>query len=264
MKSRIVSLADYTQAEFPREIDARCPEEYAKRKAQAVTRSGKRSEAVSVLEKGDSAVLALVSELPRFNRSMVPVAVGSSLYDKELEEQLLGHTVGETFTAQVQGTPVTVTVKQATRTVFPELSDELVAGYAASQKGMDSVKTVDDFRHWVEEQYREETRREAVIVGIRACFDYVLTHSEWEFDETEINEIAEEALDIAHGPKNPENTVRQRLEQSYRKRAERDVAISLWVAAIHGVDPAQATHEELNRLDRSFLENYISGQLNLL
>ncbi len=262
MKSRIKFLADYRQAEFPREIDVRCPEEYVQKKLRVFTKRGKRSEPVSVLEKGDAAVLTLVSELPRFNRPMVTVAVGSGMYDKELEEQLLGRAVGETFTAHVQGTPVTVTVKQATRIIFPELTDELVAEYAASQEEMEGVKTVADFHRWVEEQYREEQREDALTAGARACIDYVLAHSKWELDEAEISGIVESELDEAKESMSDE--AREHMRQMYRRITERQVGLSLWVAAVHGVDPAQATLDEINRLDRSFLETYVSSQLKFI
>ncbi len=263
MKSKIKFLADYRQAEFPRDVDVRCPEKYYQKHLRVFTGSDKRTEPVCVLKKGDTAVLALISEMPRYNRPMVPVLVGNGLFDPELEAQLIGHAVGEPFAVQVQGTPVTVTVKQATRTVFPELTDEKVAEYAASQEGMENVKTVADFRRWVEAQYREETCREAVITGIRACFDYVLTNSQWELDEEEISQVTEMALDSVRGSKRFENADLQKLEQNYRKWAQRDVATALWMAAVHGVDPTQATLEQINKLDRSFLETYVSSQLNL-
>ena len=171
MKSKINILADYTKAEFPREIDLRCSEEYIQKKLRAVTRSRKRTEAVSTVEKGDVAVLALVSELPRFNRPMVQVAVGSGMYDRELEEQLVGRTAGKTFEVQIQGKPVTVTVKQAARTVFPEPTDEMVAEYAAPQEGMEEIKTVADYCRWAQGQYRDEKRQEALYGGMDACIN---------------------------------------------------------------------------------------------
>lgn len=278
MKSKIITLADFRQAEFPRELDGRCPEEYVRKKVQAVTRSVKRSEAVNVLEKGDTAVLTLVSELTRFNRSAVPVAVGSGMYDKELEEQLLGRVVGETFTAQVQRTPVTVTVKQATRTVFPELTDELVTEYAVSQKGMETIKTVADFHHWVEEQYRKEKRLEAFYKGTGACRDYVLVHSEWEFDESELAEMIERYRDFQRETMKQKRGLdydtasdeefrqtlgasRQQLERRFRQWAERDLATFLWMAAAQGKDPAQVEQEELKNTGWDFVEEYVSSQI---
>lgn len=281
MRSGIKVLADYTQAEFLREIDVRCPEEYMQKNVQAVTRSGKRSETVSVLEKGDAAVLTLVSELPRFNRPVVPVAVGSGMYDKELEEQLLGRAVGETFTAQVQGTPVTVTVKQATRVVFPELTDELVAEYAASQGRMEGVKTVADFRRWVEEQYREEMRQDAVYRGMRACRDYVMAHSQWEFDEAELSDMIGSYRDsqretmkqkwgLDYDTASDEDfqrscgMSRQEQERQFRQWSERDLATFLWFAGAQGMDPAQADQEELRRSGWDFMEKYVSSQITFI
>ncbi len=277
MKSRIRFLADYRQAEFPRQLDGRCPAEYMKKNVQAVTRSGKRTENVTALEKGDAAVLTLISELSRFHRPMVPVAVGSGMYDRELEEQLLGRTVGETFTAQVQGTPVTVTVKQATRVVFPELTDKLVAEHAASQEGMETVRTVVDFRRWVEERYREEKRQDAFYTGMGACRDYVMAHSQWEFDESELADLIagnrdfqrqtakRRGLDYDTMPDEDFLRLfgksRDQMEQMFRQWAEKDLAIFLWMAGANGIDPAQADPEELKKSGLDVVEKYVSGQI---
>lgn len=282
MKSKINVLADYTRAEFPREVDLSCPEEYLRKKLRAVTRGHKRTEKAEVIEKGDAVVLAVESELPRFNRPVVQVAVGSGMYDKELEEQLVGRTVGETFVAQVQGKPVTVTVKQASRTVFPDPTDGMVAEYAASQEGMEDVKTVADFRRWAQKQYQDEKRQEALYGGMEACMDYVLTHSDWEFDEEELAGMVEQELDYQREAMRQEEGLdfdamsdgdirrvygvesREKLEELFRQGTERHLATTLWMASACGLDPAQATQEELDKLNWDFLEEYVSGQLKFI
>ena len=282
MQSRINVLADYTGAEFPREVDLTCPEEYLRKKLRAVARGRKRTEKAEVVEKGDAVVLAVESGLPRFNRPMVQVAVGSGMYDRELEEQLVGRAVGGTFTAQVQGKPVTVTVKQAARTVFPEPTDGMVAEYAASQEGMEDVKTVADYRRWAQKQYQDEKRQEALYGGMDACINYVLTHSDWEFDEEELSGMVEQELDYQREAMKQEEDLdfdamsdgdirrmygvesREKLEEMFRQGAEQHLATTLWMASVSGLDPAQATQEELNQLNWDFLEEYVSGQLKFI
>lgn len=282
MKSKINVLADYTRAEFPREVDLACPEEYLRKKLRAVTRGHKRTEKAEAAEKGDAVVLAVESELPRFNRPMVQVAVGSGMYDRELEEQLVGRTVGGTFVAQVQGQPVTVTVKQVARTVFPEPTDEMAAEYAAAQEGMEAVKTVADYRRWAQEQYRDEKRQEALYGGMDACINYVLTHSDWDFDEEELAGMVEQELDYQREAMKKEECLdfdamsdgdirrvygvesREKLGEMFRQGAEQHLATTLWMASACGLDPAQATQEELNQLNWDFLEEYVSGQLKFI
>ena len=282
MKSKINVLADYTKAEFPREIDLRCSEEYIQKKLRAITRNHKRMEKAKTAEKGDAVVLTVESELPKFNRPTVQVAVGSGMYDRELEEQLVGRAVGETFTAQVQGKPVTVTVRDAARTVFPEPTDEMAAEYAAAQEGMEDVKTMADYRRWAQKQYQDEKRQEALYGGMDACINYVLTHSDWEFHEEELAGMVEEELDYQRETMKQEEGLdfdamsdgdirrvygvesRQKLLEMFRQGAEQHVATTLWLAAVHGLDPAQATQEELNQLNWDFLEEYVSSQLKFI
>ena len=282
MKTKINVLADYTRAEFPREVDLTCPEEYLQKKLRAITRGHKRTEKAGVIEKGDAVVLAVESELPKFNRPAVQVAVGSGMYDRELEEQLVGRTVGETFAAQVQEKPVTVTVKQAARTVFPDPTDEMAAEYAAAQEGMEDVKTVADYCRWAREQYRDEERQKALYGGMDACINYVLTHSDLDFDEGELADMVEQELDYQREAMKQEEALdfdamndgdirrvygvesREKLEKMFRQGAEQHLATTLWMASVCGLDPAQATQEELNKLNWDFLEEYVSGQLKFI
>ena len=282
MKSKINSLADYTRAEFPREVDLTCPEEYLRKKLRAITRGHKRTEPAAVLERGDAAVLTLASELPKFNRPTVQVAVGSGMYDRELEGRLVGRTVGETFQWETQGKPVTVTVKQAVRTVFPDPTDGMAAEYAAAQEGMEDVKTVADYRRWAQQQYRDEKRREALYGGMEACMDYVLTHSDWDFDEEELAGMVEQELNYQREAMKQEEGLdfdamsdgdirrvygvesREKLEEMFRQGTERHLATTLWMASACGLDPARATEEELNQLNWDFLEEYVSGQLKFI
>ena len=159
MKSAINVLADYHDAPFERNVTVACPEEYIQTQMKHLTRSFKKTGSVEKIEKGDVVVLALQSELAKFNRPMVPLTVGGRLFDAELEEQLVGRCVGETFTAMVQDKAVTVTVKQASRTIFPEPTDEMAAAYAETHEGFEGVCTVNDYRNHVTEKYIEQEKQ---------------------------------------------------------------------------------------------------------
>ena len=280
MKSFIRTLADFRQAEFPREIDLACPEEYMQKKLRSLSRPYKRTEPASTISEGDAVVLTLESELPRFHRPMVPVNVGAGLYDAELEGQLIGHGPGETFAVSVQGKPVTVTVRSASRTTFPEPTDVMAAEYAAGQEGMEGITTVAAFREKIAREYRDDQRQEALFAGMQACMDYVLTRSDWAFDEDELSaiigdEVSEQRRNLAAEGLNYDTMTdgeisrsfgvegRAELELLFRQGAEQQIATLLWLAANHGVDSAAYPMQELMEqdLDWSFLEDYVSGQL---
>ena len=278
MRSKVNTLADYKKAPFERKITIRCPEEHIQKKLKALTRVGKQTVPAETVQKGDTVVLALVSELPRFNRPMVPVAVGSGLYDAELEAQLLGHAAGDAFEAQVQGKPVAVTVKQASRVVFPEPDDAMAAKYA-EKEGIEGVKTLADFRRWAIGEYCKEKREEAHYGAMQACMDYVVANSDWDFDETEISQFVAEELDYHRQMLKEEENLdfdtagdadlkrfygvenREQLMAMFRQGAEHRAAMSLVLIAAHGLNAAETTQEQVDSLNWKFLEDYVSGEL---
>jgi FKBP-type peptidyl-prolyl cis-trans isomerase (trigger factor) len=274
MKSKINTLADYRQAPFERQVVLHCPEEYVQTQLRHLTRAYKKTEPVTRVENGDVVVLAVESALPKFNRPMVPVTVGGKLYDEELEEQLPGHSVGETFQAQVQGELVTVTIRQASRTVFPEPTDEMAAAYAARHEGFAEIKTVAEYRRKVTEEYLEKERQSALFGAMDQVCDYVLTSSDWEFDQEEVDSVAETSWgeflqsleedgkkleDISSEQLQAEFGVSSiaELKELFQGGAEQQIATELWLAAVNGC-PAEELENPF-----AFLEEYVRENLTM-
>ncbi|MDE6752390.1 MAG: hypothetical protein K2J59_06460 [Eubacterium sp.] len=276
MKSYINSLADYRETPFEKEVRIECSEEYIQNQIKHITRSGKKTESVSVLEKGDVAVLSLESELDKFNKPAVFVTIGGGLFDKEFEEMLVGHKTGEAFDLTVQEKIVKVSVKQATRTVFPEPTDEMAEAYGKEHDEFEGIKTVEDYRNRVIDQYIEDKKRDTVYGAMSDIVDYVLTHSDWEFDDEEIEEIvAEERVYIEEELKQENNkTIKDLTEeelQNYfgiasldefdkflQSGAEQRIASVLWIANVLEADAKEASLNELeDNLDWDFLEKYV-------
>lgn len=277
MKSYINILADYREAPFERSVTVSCPEEYVKSQLKHLTRNNKITEKVDTVENGDVAILSLESELDKFNRPMIPLTVGGNLFDAEFESQLAGHLVGETFTVSVQEKTVTVTIKQASRTVFPEATDEMAAEYAQTHEDFKDVKTVEEYRNRVIEKYLEEKKQEALYNAMDAILDYVLTHSDWEFDESEISEQKETAM----------REIKEQLKEEYNKELEdfteeelnsifgissleefdkeltssmeQSIAQELWFAAENKVDSL----DDFEGNPYDFLQKYVENNLNI-
>jgi FKBP-type peptidyl-prolyl cis-trans isomerase (trigger factor) len=274
MKSKINTLADYRQAPFERQVVLHCPEEYVQTQLRHLTRAYKKTEPVTRVENGDVVVLAVESALPKFNRPMVPVTVGGKLYDEELEEQLPGHSVGETFQAQVQGETVTVTIRQASRTVFPEPTDEMAAAYAARHEGFAEIKTVAEYRRKVTEEYLEKERQSALFGAMDQVCSYVLTGSDWEFVQEEVDSVAETSWgeflqsleedgkkleDISSEQLQAEFGVSSiaELKELFQGGAEQQIATELWLEAVNG-----CSAEELEN-PFAFLEEYVRENLTM-
>lgn len=270
MKSYINTLADYHDAPFERNIKISCPEEYVESQLKHLTRNYKRTEAVDIVESGDVAVLALKSEMEKYNRPMLPLTVGKNLFDEELESALIGHSVGEEFIVKVQNKDVSVTIKQASRIVFPEPTDEMALKYAKEHEEFSDVKTVEDYRKQIVEKYIDEEKQQAVYGAMDEVLNYVLTHSDWEFDDSEIKEQKEIALSEIKEQLKEENKELESLtteeldaifgvssldefEEEFEHSIEQNIATELWVMEITQIDNL----EEFEGNPYEFLENFV-------
>lgn len=276
MKSYINVLADYREAPFERNVTVSCPEEYVESQLKHLTRSNKKTEEVTVVENGDVVMLSLGSELDKFNRPMIPLTVGANLFDAEFEGQLAGHSVGEPFTVSVQEKSVTVTVKKASRTVFPEPTDEMAAEYAKTHEDFKDVKTVEEYRSRVIEKYLEEQKQKAFYNAMDAVLDYVLTHSDWEFDESELNERRENTIQEIKEQLKEENKSLETLteeelnfnfgissldefDEMLTRSMEQSIAQELWLTAENKVESL----DDFEGNPFEFLQTYVENNLNI-
>lgn len=276
MKSYINVLADYREAPFERNVTVSCPEEYVESQLKHLTRSNKKTEEVIVVENGDVVMLSLESELDKFNRPMIPLTVGANLFDAEFEGQLAGHSVGEPFTVSVQEKSVTVTVKKASRTVFPEPTDEMAAEYAKTHEDFKDVKTVEEYRSRVIEKYLEEQKQQAFYDALDAVLDYVLTHSDWEFDESELNERKENTMQEIKEQLKEENKALETLteeelnfdfgissldefDEMLTRSMEQSIAQELWLMAENKVESL----DDFEGDPFEFLQTYVKNNLNI-
>lgn len=278
MKSYINSLADYHDAPVAWEYMLTCPQEHIDSQMRHLTRPYKRTETPDRVERGDVVVLALESEKEKFNRPSVYVTVGGGIFDRELEEQLLGRGIGECFEGGVEGAAVKVTVQKASRTVFPEPDDEMAAAYAREHEEFSACTTVESYRQQVEKNYQEEKRREAFFGVMSSLAEYVLTHSDWEFDEEELHSIedwmwGEMERGLTEMGKSLEQMTAEELRgyfgaetvegirKEIRNQAEWQIATALWLAHENGLDASKLSLEELEGAGWEFLEQYVQEHL---
>lgn len=284
MKSYINILADYRKTPFEKDVVIRCPEEHIQAQIKHLTRTGKKSEAVSIIEKGNVVVLSLESEMEKYNRPTVFITIGSGLFDSDFEQMLIGRNSGEAFELTVQGKTVHVTVKQATRTVFPAPTDEMALQYGREHDDFEGIKTVEDYRNRVVELYLEMQRENTIYGTMDKVIEYVLSNSDWEFDDDEIKDVVNEEKEYMEQEirqENPEKTLNSLSEDEIQKffgassleeieeiitgGAEQRIATALWVASIKGIDPQNVSLGELEeKLDWDFLEEFIKENIKIM
>ena len=279
MKSYINELADFKSFDFPHEVKLSCPDEYIEKQLRHITRGHKETIEVTELQKGDIAVIDLESSLDRFDRKGLTLAVGSGLFDKELEAALIGKKTGDEFTAAVKGTPVKVTVKSGKRTVFPQPTDEMAKQYAESIEGMEDIATVAQYIEHVKAQYITEQKQNTIFRTLDEMLQYVLTHSDWEFDDHELEEIYKDMLE------NMEQMAQETCGKSFEEmtdeeisaetgipdkeallaelhsECERQIASLLFVAVNNGKDPKALSIEEAYDLSWDFMQSYVEENI---
>lgn len=283
MKSYINILADYRKAPFEKDVVIRCSEEHIRAQMKHLTRAGKKSEAVSVIEKGDVVVLSLESEIEKFNRPTVFMTIGSGLFDSDFEKMLIGRNSGEAFDLTVQGKAVKVTVKQVTRTVFPAPTDEMALQYGREHDDFEGIKTVEDYRNRVAELYIETQKEDTIYGTMNRIIEYVLSNSDWQFDDDEIKEAVEEEKEYIEQElkqENPDKTLKdlseeeaqkyfdvsslEEMEEIIAEGAEQRIATALWAASVKGLDSKNASVSELEKkLDWDFLEEFVKENIKI-
>lgn len=106
---------------------------------------------------GDTAVLKTVSELPRFNKEKVTVTLGRGLYNRELENELIGKRAGESVHLAIDGKSMTATVLSLSRKQAPEPTDDMVLELQARDMQGNPLTTVAAYEAYIREEKTMET-----------------------------------------------------------------------------------------------------------
>lgn len=105
-----------------------------------------------VVRKGDKINLVLKSDLEKYNKKNVPIVVGMGLFNKDIEDKLIGMKKEELQNICVDGNTVTVKVLNISRKVVPDVTDDMV-----NKLGIQDVNTVDDYKSYC---YNEKVKKE--------------------------------------------------------------------------------------------------------
>ena len=135
---------------------------------------------------GDAVTVALAGQTPKYCKKALPLNVGKGLFDKMLEEALVGRRVGETFTAPSAAGEVQVTILQCRRTAVPELNDAFVCSL-----GLDGVETVEAYLEHLRAYYRQFYHDGYVEFFAQELFCAMCSESRWQWDEAEMAELTE-------------------------------------------------------------------------
>ncbi|MDO5734323.1 MAG: hypothetical protein Q4P08_04255 [Eubacteriales bacterium] len=142
------------------------------------------------IEEGDIVMLKASSELPKFNKPMIPVTVGRGLFDYDFEEAILGLEEGQEEEIELQGKKIQVKILKVKTKTIPELTLEMLQ--AENNDYFEPATSVEDYK----EKYRQ-----GIIAGLKADLyfsgaagelrDKIIDAAEFSIDEAELNEFIE-------------------------------------------------------------------------
>lgn len=270
--SHIRTLTDFKAVPVEWSVSLRCPEEHLHKELRQVVRKHKQVVDVVTLEPGDVALLKLESTFPKFNKAALPVTVGSNLFHSELERQCLGHGPGDRFFAETEQASVTVTVLKASRTLYPQPTDEMVAQFCQGVEAYEGITTVEDFLEKARKDWQTQKRADSVYEKMNDLMEAVLTTSDWEFAEEDLQLLRQQNLQQLQQELNKpiESLTPQELRLQFGVEdmdalcaeidlgSERWIACILWCAALAGRQPS---FEDMETLDFDFLEAYVRSRI---
>lgn len=280
MKTYINTLASYKDAPIQKEIDLSGEEAYLERQIRALTRSYKKAVHVNDVKKGDIITVDLKSDNSKFNRQNLKLSVGSNLFDKELEEKLIGLEINQLKEVMIHDQKVEICVKDGTRTIYPTPTNEMVKEYCIKNEDLKDIETVEQFKEYYINQFKTEAEEKMINQNVENIINYVLTHTDFEFDEGEIQKICHEIfqdidMELSQDGKSLETITKdefmltygvetkEEFEKLIRNEAEWIIASSAFLYTIMGKDPRDySMYDAVQEEGYHILEEYIKEQLD--
>ena len=142
------ALNDIGYADAPAEtdIEARITKQLSRGRVTYVPQ-----EPGELIERGCRVTIRTNSALPKFNKEKTTLTVGSGLYDRTVEDKLVGMTAGESAAVNVKGEQVEFTVLSAERKHIPKFTDDMV-----KELGIEGTETLEAYRAYIAEKIRTD------------------------------------------------------------------------------------------------------------
>ncbi len=187
MKSKLIKLYDYTQAEIPAELRLwRVSDQKIDEQMASLSLLHARELDAAEVQTGDSVVCRGESAVGRWNKSVLLFYPGSGLCEKAIEDGLVGMKVGESRTVAAGEGDVKLTVTRIVRREAHPIDDELVR-----LENVEGVETLEEYRRWYREKTEKWNRDHDTAYLARHLLDEVEKNSEYEIDEAEETAWAE-------------------------------------------------------------------------
>lgn len=286
MKSKLLKLYDYKRVELEKEAVIEGVKREIDDVIRHIVKHYKKVLPADVIEDGDIVTLKSVSDIPKFNKNVLPVNVGRGLFDTDFEKMIIGMKKGEAKNIELGETSAEVTVLDIKRTIYPEITDEMVAQQMVDDLDYGTVKTVDELLAKVKEKQTHTIKEQMIYGGVNTIMAEVYENSEWAFDEDEIADYAKtifeeearlmnnEGIDISTLETEEDflkafGDIRSKeeLDDILYETAKQTIAVELISCEIFGLDPDKATLDEETSKSGDLVDllyNYISENVKFI
>ncbi len=191
MRSKVISLWDYTQYQLPEELTKwRVREEEIRQKLEAISKSHAQELEGEVVQIGDSISCHGESNIARWNKEPLLFFPGRNLVDPTFENACLGHRLGDTVTVTTPEGEVKLTVNRIIRRQAMPISDTLV-----KLENIDGVQALDDYTRWYRETTEAERRSQLLRSAAGQLQNLLLQNSQLEIDQEEAREFCQDMVD---------------------------------------------------------------------
>ena len=130
----------------------------------------------------DMVTLSCSAESPRFCKEHITIRIGLGLFSKELENQLIGRSVGQSGEVTVNEQPVNVTIEAIKREKLPEVDDAL-----AQRCGIEYIKTAKDVHTYCKGKQFDDILEEPVDDAFPYLMRMIIADSDFELDPEELD-----------------------------------------------------------------------------
>lgn len=187
MKSKVIKLYDYTQAEIPAELRLwRVSDQKIDEQMASLSLLHARELDVEEVQTGDSVVCRGESAVGRWNKPVLLFYPGSGLCEKAIEDALVGMKAGESRTIAANEGDVKLTVTRIVRREAHPIDNELV-----KLENVEGVETLEAYRRWYREKTEKWNRDHDTAYLARHLLEAMEKNSEYEIDEAEETAWAE-------------------------------------------------------------------------
>lgn len=286
MKSKLIKMYDYKLTQLPKEayVEEKDIREDMEGEIQRALAKYKKTVRPDTIEKGDIVIIDIEGGLPKYNRKKLGINVGKNFYSGEVEEALVGKAAGAEFDVKADGVQVHVCVKDVTRRVAPELTEEIVAGIMKdTEEEHPEINTVEQYLDWM---YGMSERKLGENIWVEYTDDLMLEiieKSEWSYDEDEIEKEYEDYISDMRkdlSEEKPGATLETMSADDYRmfdesvsnyeeftvwlrKMIKQEIQLHLIYCALKGIEDESTGFEDMKGDAWGTLADYVSDTIEI-